>query len=318
MLKAEVVFYEETLKTYVMINFIRKQQHNYLLKTGIIFFSVSLLISILILYLGLNTENSRLRNSHSFFNFAVLAVIFGPILEELIFRGVFSKYKILRLLYFVGIPFLVLYVKNYYVLFLFIPHVILLISKMTNKFKYPDYVDYFVNALLFALIHFQFSDLSVFTVFDVFIKFGAGLVFVWIMLNFGIIKSILAHIVNNLAVVLITFFALQFPEQTQYKTEYQGYTMEWKQVPIISETKGMMITFNDSSVSAKRIGIHNLCQVYDYTVLNDSLRIPFQNQMTLYNIEISKNDSVKTKLNGEVFRNLMLKAELLTIEKNNK
>ncbi|MEI2421651.1 hypothetical protein V6O07_15355, partial [Arthrospira platensis SPKY2] len=111
--------------------------------------------------------------------------------------------------------------------------------------------------------------------------FGAGLVFVWIMLNFGIIKSILAHIVNNLAVVLITFFALQFPEQTQYKTEYQGYTMEWKQVPIISETKGMMITFNDSSVSAKRIGIHNLCQVYDYTVLNDSLRIPFQNQMTL-------------------------------------
>lgn len=300
-----------------MMNFLKNKQSNYLLKTGIIFFLVSFFISIWISYLGLDTETSRLRNSHNFYNFVLQAVIFAPVVEELIFRGFFSKYKFLRFLYFIGIPIIVLYVQNYYVLFLFVPHSILYILKIANNFKYPNYFDYFINALLFSLVHFQFSDINISTVFEIFIRFGSGLVFIWVMLNFGIIKAILVHLINNLLGVLIIFFAIQFPDQTQHTVDFEGYTMEWKQVPIIGETKGMTISYNDSTLYAKRIGLYNLCQIYNPEIISDSLRIPFHNQMTLYEIEIFKDDSVKIKLKEEVFGNLLLKAELLVPEKPN-
>lgn len=298
-----------------MLNFIKKQQYNYLLITGVIFFCMSFVISVLITSLDLDTGSSRLRNSHNFLNFVLLAVIIAPITEELVFRGLFGKYLLLRLLYFIGIPLIIFYVKNYYVLFLFIPHAILFFLKTFNKFKYPDYYDYFVNALLFGLMHFQLSDINIPNFFDVLIRFGSGLILVWIMLNFGIIKTIAAHIINNLILIVLAFFALQYPDQTQSAIRYKGYTMEWKQVPIMNKAEETFLSFDDHFLLGKRIGLGNLIQAYDSSILNDTLRIPFQNQMALYEIKILKADSTKIGLKGEIFRNLMLEAELLEVDK---
>ena len=217
------------------MNFIRLSREGWLLYCGVLL----LLLGIALLFLiGVENYNgTRTYEGIAFPTFFVMATIYAPIFEELVFRGNFAKKSLLRLLALIGMPvFLVLTQVDWLdwsLLFVF--YTTYFISK-----HYPDNrvllkLSFLINAILFGSIHYKMSDFIAFdTAFYVLFQIGLGLILTWIMLNYGLLRSMLFHSFYNLILVVPLILYVQFPEEKLRYFENEYVQIEWRKVPAMN------------------------------------------------------------------------------------
>jgi len=126
---------------------------NNLLKSGIIIFLGSLIGNIILSYCNESGFSSRVTrfNDFTLIHF-IAAFTIAPVLEELIFRGIFTGKKIFKYVMYLGSLLYSILLQNYYLIPLL---AIFIIAFELNKSKNISYHIYYINAVLFGLMHYE-------------------------------------------------------------------------------------------------------------------------------------------------------------------
>ena len=277
---------------------LRKYTENkLLLYSGTIFFP-TVILYIITNYLFPEKLNnlSRLNLTAELGSVIVSALLISPVIEEYIFRSIFLKKRIFKYIFFIGVPLYIIITSNYYV-FVFLGVFIL------ANLKKKKWILYIINSLIFSLVHYQFSDFkSILTILPVLSQFSIGLFLIWVVINFGIIKSILAHLLYNLIIILPLFFIIQFPDKT-------SRTIKKNDILFISEKTSYFgksnISVEHEGINAKKLTIAEFYQIYG---LKNKIKIPDTLQIYKYNFKIINKH--KHQLDSITVKNLLIEANL--------
>lgn len=150
---------------------------NNLLKSGIIIFLGSLIGNIILSYCNESGFSSRVTrfNDFTLIHF-IAAFTIAPVLEELIFRGIFTGKKIFKYVMYLGSLLYSILLQNYYLIPLL---AIFIIAFELNKSKNISYHIYYINAVLFGLMHYEFNDLKLLdTWIGIVMTSGMGLILI--------------------------------------------------------------------------------------------------------------------------------------------
>lgn len=278
---------------------------NYLLKYGVaLFCCATLVFLVLILFFEDKIINlSRLDSFSNFNSFVFSAIIVAPIIEEFVFRGYFTEKKIIIYLSFLGSIIYVFITDNYYLLSLIILLVILHFFK--NKKKYL----YIVNCLFFSVVHYNLNDFSsFFTILPMFIQFSIGFILIWVVINFGILKSIILHFIYNLIIVIIMSFPLIFPNKNVRSKHYNGYKIEWNKVSILNNNT-FISRPNDYSIVANNITIFDFYNIINNR--NDSIAISVKEKFHKFSFKVERIDSTANELNSVTIKSLLKQTKLI-------
>lgn len=290
----------------VVDNFKMNLKYNFLLKFGTTIFCCAIIL--LFFFQDNNNLTNDLLKIKDFWIFSFFVLILAPILEEFCFRGNFVQNKYIKYTSLIFIFFYLL-IKNSFIILIFpFAYFILFLIKELNFIKINNYYFYILNAFIFAIAHYDILNLNnIFDFTSVFIKFGAGLIFIWVTLNFGIIKSMFVHFFFNLIPVLYIFISIQCIDIEIKIFNLSNCTIEVEKTPIINkEYSKCFIT--DNNVSIKN---SNLNKVFYYLQIDNKKYNPKDNPFYHYNLKIRNNDSLNSKLNNEKIIDLLLKADLL-------
>lgn len=249
--------------------------------------------------------------------FLVMAVITAPIFEEVAFRGNFSQMRFLRLISVIALPLFLLSAQADWLdwLLLFVFYTTYFLSK-----RYPDNrvllkLSFLINAILFGSIHYKMSDFIAFdTAFYVLFQIGLGLILTWIMLNYGLLRSMLFHSFYNLILVVPLILYVQFPEENLRYFENEYVQIEWRKVPAMNNSVAAY------KASDSLISVTNFEGAVLYNVLKtDSVsqrKIRSSEPWSKFNFKIVLKDTTnKVKIEDEAMRFLenemleMLEAE---------
>jgi hypothetical protein len=291
---------------------LKKYQLNNLLYSGTAIFCCAFIILLVI-----NITNPIALNKTSRFNletgygFLIIMTLFiAPLFEELIFRGYFTNNKFLKLLLFIGIPIYALISNNNHLFVFIIPYFIILILQNFKLIKVNNYFVYISNATIFSLVHYKISDFSSFyTILPMFTQFGIGLILIWVVLNFGILKSILLHFSYNLLLILILMVQVQFPDEKLNSLTYDGFVIIWQKTPVFSNVNSTLIKPNEYEIECKNMGLYNFYKTFSINKDSKNLSITPENEMFHFNVKIYS--STKRKLNSEIVKKLLTKAKLI-------
>lgn len=216
-------------------------------------------------------------------------------MEELAFRGFFVLKK-----WFLIIPialtllfsfksnfplFLILIYLATYFLFFYLYQ-----RKASTVYKVTFIL---LNSLLFALIHYSLKDLLILdSYFMILIQFGAGLILVWITINFGLMKSILIHGVFNLLVTLpLIIPIINFSDQEVNVIENDVYIIKWQEASSFKIQKNYRIS--KYSFEGKNITVKQFFEMYDVPALdkfNDVVKWKGKDFLR-YNINVKVKDT---------------------------
>lgn len=297
------------------MNFIRLSKEVWLLYSGIFLLFVG--TGLLIVVGFQNYEGSRTFTGVTLPMFLVMAVITAPIFEEVAFRGNFSQMRFLRLISVIALPLFLLSAQVDWLdwLLLFVFYTTYFISK-----RYPDNrvllkLSFLINAILFGSIHYKMSDFIAFdTAFYVLFQIGLGLILTWIMLNYGLLRSMLFHSFYNLILVVPLILYVQFPEENLRYFENEYVQIEWRKVPAMNNSVAAY------KASDSLISVTNFEGAVLYNVLKtDSVsqrKIRSSEPWSKFNFKIVLKDTTnKVKIEDEAMRFLenemleMLEAE---------
>lgn len=204
----------------------KKFVKNYVLKLGIVFFIIGILLNVVFAFYDQNsTASSKLLRFNNFSIFvAVYGILFAPLIEEVLFRSIFTDKKYLKYIFYFGVFLFTLFSGHYFI----IPLIILFIFAYEFK-RDKEYLIYLLNALIFSLNHYNFSDLFILKSYSGIISiFGAGLVLIWIVLNFGLLYSILLHTIVNFSGMLSLLLPYEMKTDKIYKAETEDFLMTYK------------------------------------------------------------------------------------------
>lgn len=114
-------------------------------------------------------------------------------------------------------------------------------------------LQYFLNATIFSLAHINFStDIDLISVFYIFVRLGIGLMLIWIVINFNIFISILAHSLHNFIIFSLQFIVLFFTPITDtprnLSTEKIDFQIE--QINPLNHSKNISIYNNKSTYTS--------------------------------------------------------------------
>lgn len=300
--------------------FLKRTKFNWILKwatllgclfvIGYIFFGDSLF---------LNTSRANFDNI-SIYVFLLSSICIAPIYEEITFRGILGTKKtprILSLILIVPVTFAMGFGSYpFYIVSLFavLACCIVLIATTKVNWDLEKKITFNVLAtsLLFATMHYNFSDFKLYTiVFTLSLHLSLGLFFSWVMLNYGLLLSIGAHMLYNGIIAATVVFSLQFIDTAPKELVVDNVKMEWRQVPLLENTRSS-VDWSESGVNANNTTLNSF---FKYGVFTDSLnssvfiKVPF----AVYDINIKKGDG--TKLDSKEVISCLLKAELLGIKK---
>ena len=278
-----------------------KTKNNWLLAVGILLVSIALPI---LLNLGREEVLPTRSPSSSFQGYILSAIFIAPILEEIAFRGFFSKTKALRILAFFLLIIFVLTTSKNWVNYLLI---ILFLSSLGLSIFYSNKINsvlsYLLNATLFASLHFTLED-QISMIFPL-VQVGFGLIMIWVVLNFGILKAILTHASWNFVLVLFLLIGLQFPDSSLKIKETDRYELRWQRVPLIDKRKGEL-NFTDKGVIITSINARKIHSLLAAVSKKESIEyIPLEPFMK-YDMELIFKDAISQNEVIEIFLKEMM------------
>lgn len=291
------------------MNFLKKYKYNYLLISAILIFS-----TFLILFLGFFSEDeinempNRYNSNSGFLAFVFSALILAPLFEEIAFRGYFTKNKILKIASILAIPFFILLMKNYFILIIAIPYLVLLIINIINEKFINKHLLFIYSAVLFGAMHYKLEHFeSVITILPILAQFSLGLLLVWVVVNFNIVKTIITHFIYNFLLLIPLFITLQFPNSEVENLEYKNHEITWKKTPAISGMK-RFTTPNPYEVSSTNFTALDVYLSYDS---DNKPNLRNAEMFVKYKLSIEKLNDEAKKLDSTTVKEILLEAELL-------
>ncbi len=276
--------------------------------TGIFFCTSVIYILFIILDIKELNEMSRLDLADNFKLLFFVGLFLAPVFEEVIFRGYFISIRFLKYSFYIGVTLYIALTGNWYLLAVLAFYLALDICNSTKILNVNKYCFYILNSILFGLIHYQISDLkSIYTIVPVFFQIGSGLILIWVLLNFGILKSILLHFLLNSILILPVAYELQFPDTKQNVIRHSDFTFTWNKAPIF---KKKQIIIDDNKVYAQGIGIKDFYRIYDYqnrdkVLLNDSV------EFYHYDLKILPKNNIDKKVDKDLVKKVLFEANLI-------
>lgn len=288
---------------------LNKYQHNYLLISAVIIYCAF----IIVLFAGFSLDEisknpSRLNSNLGFLPLIFSALILAPIFEEIAFRGFFTKNRTIQIVSIAGVPIFILLIKNYYVLIIAIPYVLLLLISIFKENLINKHVVFVFSAVVFALVHYKLEHFNnIITVIPILTQFALGLLLVWLVLNFNLKKAIIIHFANNFLLLVPLFISLQFPNQEVKTVQFNNYQLTWSKIPVLSGMK----TF--SKPNPFEISTTNTTPLDIYLVFDRENKPNLRNleMFNKYKLSIKKLNKNAIKLDSTTVKNIMLEAELL-------
>ncbi|KIC65228.1 CPBP family intramembrane glutamic endopeptidase [Chryseobacterium taiwanense] len=279
-------------------------KENYLLKIGIPTFICFTLLAIILDHFKITDASSR-ETRFNDVNVIVMilgGVLFAPVSEELFFRGAFTGKKYLKYISYFGISFFVIMEQSYFLIPLVILFIILFELRLKNNFqKYS----YFVNALLFSLMHYKFYDLFNISSYPSIIgTAGLALVLIWLVLNVGLWASMLAHFFVNGTLIFTAIIGYESSDKTLKKIETNDFVMTYQYVSLF-ESDGQLEFSRNKEVKAVNTSIDNINKLF----------CPDTKLKELYfgkfNITIKRKQGSTKKLDCQTFHELLKKSNIL-------
>ncbi|PZU11300.1 MAG: hypothetical protein DI622_15730 [Chryseobacterium sp.] len=279
-------------------------KENYLLKIGIPVFIGFTLLAIILDHFKITDPSSRETRFNDINNVTDMilgGVVIAPLFEELFFRGVFTGKKYLKYISYFGTAFLVIMQQSYFLIPLLILFIILFELKAKNNFqKYS----YFINALLFSLMHYKFYDLlSVSSYPSIIGTAGLALVLIWLVLNVGLWSSILAHFIVNGTLISTTIMAYENSDKTLEKVETSDFVMTYQYVSLLESDSQVEFSRN-KEVKAINTSMDNINKLF---CPNTELKKLYFGK---FNITIKRKPNSTKKLDCQTFHELLDKSKI--------
>ena len=211
---------------------------NYLLKYGLVIFVASLIINIIWSYYNTSGFSSRVIrfNNFTLIHF-IAAFTIAPVVEEFIFRGIFTGKKIFKYITYLGSIGYLLLLQNYYLIPLLLIFIVLF--ELGKKKQINTYI-YYINALLFGFMHYEINDLKIVdTWIGIVMTASIGLVLIWMTINLGLLFSMLLHALNNFFAVAVIIAAHENSDMSLKKIETKDFTMEYQPVSFFVQNGNM-------------------------------------------------------------------------------
>lgn len=258
-----------------------------------------------------NTETSGSENG-----IVLLPLIYGvliaPVIEELIFRGIYTKKNIFLWFYIIGVTSYILLLKAYIGIPVFLIHLWILISQKKEENKYVS-LGYFLNAFLFSVMHINLSeDIGVITLLQTSIRLGIGLILIWLVLNFNLLVSIIVHSLHNFIVFLIQFIAVSsMSDMDITKTvDINSHRLEWKTNNDIF-LKEKRLLFSNDTLKGYNCTFQELLSFRGVSINNDTVDFNTVFKKQKYDILLIKKDSLSAQITEQQLTELLLKAGIL-------
>ncbi|UMQ40027.1 CPBP family intramembrane metalloprotease [Chryseobacterium sp. Y16C] len=237
-------------------------KENYLLKIGIPVFICFTLLAIILDHFKITDPSSRETRFNDINNVTDIilgGVVIAPLFEEFFFRGVFTGKKYLKYISYFGTAFLVIMQQSYFLIPLLILFIILFELKAKNNFqKYS----FFINALLFSLMHYKFYDLlNVSSYPSIIGTAGLALVLIWLVLNVGLWSSILAHFIVNGTLISTAIISYENTDKTLKKVETNDFVMTYQYVSLF-ESDGQVEFSRNKEVKAVNTNMDNINKLF--------------------------------------------------------
>jgi hypothetical protein len=245
--------------------------------------------------------------------FILGAILIAPLFEEITFRGFYTKAKALRIIALILLPvFLVLGNVNWVYFNLLGTFLLTYGISLFKSDERRRNLSFLMNAALFASIHWELEGFS--SLFLPLNHFGFGLILIWTVLNYGLLKAVFTHALFNMITILLLLASLQFPDTTLYVKETDTYRMEWNRVPL---SEGGNVGQLKYSKTGAEIGSMNARQIHSLLLPRDNVKngalLPSEPFMK-YRIDLVCRDTVKVEEVNEIILKEMLSAGIL-IEK---
>jgi len=248
-------------------------------------------------------------NDIKFEFFAILAVSIVPFYEEFIFRGVFNRNNIIKIIALVLCFFFIFFLFESMVIYgLYIIMGLSLVISFKKK-GYFRIILFCTNALLFAIIHESIFEIEfLITRPAVYYRTALAFVFIWIAINFNYFKAVMAHAINNLVSVIMILIRLQFVETTESTYSNENLKITYSEVPIFKSNQAR-IKYAEDTIYIKNLSLPRIHQqlLLAEGRLNETMW--YKNQYKKYNIILSNVEDTNKPI-SKLFLDFMIQREL--------
>lgn len=245
----------------------------------------------------------------------LIALIFAPLYEEFIYRGLFikSKWRYLSytlfivgsfiVFYFIGYGFWALLLSSFGVFFIFL--------KEKNDFKFRNLLIAY-SILIFAISHYKPENLMQIETFSTIGNFlAAGCLLTWVVFNYSLLASILVHASLNLIMFSIFLFGLYNVDPSSKKNCFPKINLCYKlQEKAISFTNISKLSRKTDSLIVKNGSIPDILKILN---IQDTLKIGIYEPYKKIDLIIYKN-SGEISVGGIL--QVMEKLKLIQIQKH--
>ncbi|WP_338732430.1 hypothetical protein [Mangrovimonas cancribranchiae] len=285
-------------------NFLKSKKNNWLITLGLAMLALGVLTLIYSYFFSPASESSYLISKYTsvpYFVFLLVAIIGAPIIEELSFRGGFSKSKIIKTLSIIGLISLLIITKNTITKIFTLIYLCVLIISFYKRNKLLEINLFLLNALIFSFFHLNVEELfTALSLAGFSFRFSFALFAIWICLNFNLFKSILFHAVWNTILMASISVMIFFPDKTINHYEDNNIKVTWYRQS--KSLKGSTVNFftPKNTIEAKNCNAIFLLKSTEWsTKNNDSTSknfIPVELFMD-YNFTIKLKDTTTKKQN---------------------
>ena len=243
----------------------------------------------------------------------LLGVIIVPIVEEIVFRGLYTQKKIFIWVYGIGVFSYILLTKTYLVSIpVFLVHLWIIGQQKKGVNRYV-FLGYFINSLLFSVMHINITkEFEVLILLQTGVRLGIGMILIWLVLNFNLFVSIVVHALHNFIIFLLQFmvFYSNINPLVDNNVNIDNYKLEW-QVNITLFTSKKISLINDT------LKCHN-CTFLEFMELqkinisvNDTVYLNALYKNKKYDIVLIKTREVSDEIREKQMIELLLKAKVL-------
>ncbi|MBD3863170.1 MULTISPECIES: CPBP family intramembrane glutamic endopeptidase [Olleya] len=277
---------------------IKKPVFKNILYQGLVILSLGIILTGFYSFANFESPVKSKFEDISFFVLLIAAIVIAPITEEFVFRGIFLKNKayIYTSIFFLGI--FIWLNKPSLIIVYFIYLIVLLIN---YKKQNNAYIIIYSCSFLFSILHLDInnvSDLNLQNIAAFLNRFGFSLIAFYLMLNYGLLKSMLFHFANNLIVISIMFIGLTLSSNDQkinshFKTVNYSIVNTKKFISNKTST-----SFNHKVIIANNITIADFLKLISYYFWNESditNNYYSSSPFLLYNLNFESTEDLKVK-----------------------
>lgn len=285
----------------------KNKKENWLLYIGAGIFSCTFIVYVALTTLLPNytTNTDKFGDFDNILIVIISTLIIAPFLEELIFRGIFTQKKLFQFFFYPGTIIMIIYTKNFYLIFVLLVIFLIFYQKKTYTIKQI----FFLNSILFALIHYKLENLSsIYNIVPIFFQFSLAFIFIWVAINFGLKWSILFHFIFNAIIIIPILFLIQFPNEQNHILESNKFTFSWKKTPAIGVSK---IHYREKLIDAEKITINELISLFN----GDKSKLKINDSLKFYRYNFSIKSLNNEKIEFDDMKIILSQANLIEINK---